>query len=273
MIAFHCSRVIKFTTLLDFAQAEGFSDYLDPWGHVTLVLPHLKLESAQALGRLLYCGDTGRVPKHVLDNIKSIIRFEYGGVYNPNLPTGLTQKGDLNPHFLSKQSKKDTEFQRMLREKDSEVRRMFQNKTLTPDLKSPQVTSRANSEVKGSPVVDMVDSIMFRNQTSESKENRGRVHQNVRFDKQPEIRNVVQGVKRKLEININQEVAMVESPVQRQTMNSQENIVDVRDWLVDVESRTRYGGHFILPFLKDAHSWRLLYQSPAFEVGLLLHRS
>ena len=75
MIAFHCSRVIKFTTLLDFAQAEGFSDYLDPWGHVTLVLPHLKLESAQALGRLLYCGDTGRVPKHILDDIKSIIRL------------------------------------------------------------------------------------------------------------------------------------------------------------------------------------------------------
>ena len=61
-------------------------------------------------------------------------------------------------------------------------------------------------------------------------------------------RNVLQGVKRKLEININQEGAMVESPVQRQKMNSQEKILDVRDWLVDVESRTRYGGHFILLF-------------------------
>ena len=74
-ISLHRSKLIKFTTLLDFSY-EDLNNAMDPWGVVTLILPNFRMESALALGRLIYCGDSGYVTNRVKKEISSVLRPE-----------------------------------------------------------------------------------------------------------------------------------------------------------------------------------------------------
>ena len=80
-ILLHRLQLVKFTTMLDFAK-DKLQDYVDPWGILTLVMPHFKMETLQALGRLMYCGDSGYMSEGVMQDIKGILRPEYGGKSN-----------------------------------------------------------------------------------------------------------------------------------------------------------------------------------------------
>ena len=77
-ILLHSLQIVKFTTILDFAK-DKLQDYVDPWGILTLVMPHFKMETLEALGRLMYCGDTGYMSEGMMQDIKGILRPEYGG--------------------------------------------------------------------------------------------------------------------------------------------------------------------------------------------------
>ena len=85
-ITLHRSRLVKFTTLLDFANDKELRDYADPWGCLTLILPHFNIKAALALGRLMYCGDSGNVTSCVMQEVNSVIRPEFGGVSSVKPP-------------------------------------------------------------------------------------------------------------------------------------------------------------------------------------------
>ena len=62
---FHVDRLLQFTNLLDFAlEEENLDHHQDPFGNMTILTPHLQLESVNALGRLIYCGETGQLKKN-----------------------------------------------------------------------------------------------------------------------------------------------------------------------------------------------------------------
>ena len=75
-ILLHSLQIVKFTTILDFAK-DKLQDYVDPWGILTLVMPHFKMETLEALGRLMYCGDSGNVSEEVMQDINGILKPEY----------------------------------------------------------------------------------------------------------------------------------------------------------------------------------------------------
>ena len=75
-ISLHRSKLMKFTTLLDFSY-EDLNNAMDPWGIVTLILPNFKMESAKALGRLIYCGDSGFLNNKVKKEISSVLRPKF----------------------------------------------------------------------------------------------------------------------------------------------------------------------------------------------------
>ena len=76
----HRHQLKKFTVLLDLEDIEKLPEYLtDPWGHLTLILPNLKIEVLLALGRLIYCGDSGNLSHEAMQEIVRIIRPEFGG--------------------------------------------------------------------------------------------------------------------------------------------------------------------------------------------------
>ena len=78
---FHVGPLLKFTNLLDFAFGESkFDQFQDPFGNVTILVPDFNLESVNALGRLIYCGDTGTLDKDVMNEIIPLIRSEYGNL-------------------------------------------------------------------------------------------------------------------------------------------------------------------------------------------------
>ena len=78
---FHVDRLLQFTNLLDFAlEEENLDHHQDPFGNMTILTPHLKLESVTALGRLIYCGDTGQIRKDTINDIIPMIRSEYGSL-------------------------------------------------------------------------------------------------------------------------------------------------------------------------------------------------
>ena len=78
---FHIDPLLKFTNLLDFAVGESMLEqFHDPFGNVTILVPDFNLESVNALGRLIYCGDTGTLDKDVMNEIIPLIRSEYGNL-------------------------------------------------------------------------------------------------------------------------------------------------------------------------------------------------
>ena len=82
-IALHRTRLQKFTVLLDMLEdGQDLNQLTDPYGSLTLVLPHLKLEVIHALSKLIYCGDSGNLTQEVMSEIITIIRPEYGGNQN-----------------------------------------------------------------------------------------------------------------------------------------------------------------------------------------------
>ena len=58
----------------------------DPWGTVTIVLPHLRMESIQALSRLLYCGNSGNLSNVIMEEILNYVRPEFGGFKQNKAP-------------------------------------------------------------------------------------------------------------------------------------------------------------------------------------------
>ena len=58
---------------------QDLSECTDPWGNLTIVLPHLETGVLHALCRLIYCGDSGGLTCDGMNDILGIIRPEYGG--------------------------------------------------------------------------------------------------------------------------------------------------------------------------------------------------
>ena len=58
---FHQDKLLKFTNILDFANEDKLLELADPWGTLTIVMPWVKMEVFQALGRLVYMGDSGNL--------------------------------------------------------------------------------------------------------------------------------------------------------------------------------------------------------------------
>ena len=69
-----------------FFSQENMPELTDPWGTVTIVLPHLRMESIQALSRLLYCGNSGNLSNVVMEEILSYVRPEFGGFKQNKAP-------------------------------------------------------------------------------------------------------------------------------------------------------------------------------------------
>ena len=68
----------------------------DPWGTVTIVVPHLKMESIQALSRLLYCGNSGNLSNVIMEEILNYVRPEFGGFKQNQKPMNIPHK-DSSP--------------------------------------------------------------------------------------------------------------------------------------------------------------------------------
>ena len=76
-VAVHSTTLRKFTVLLD--MLDDATDYTDPWGTLTLVLPDLNTGVVHALCQLMYCGDSGSMTGEEMNDIMNIIRPEFGG--------------------------------------------------------------------------------------------------------------------------------------------------------------------------------------------------
>ena len=102
-IALHQARIDKFTVLLDSLKSElCLEELADPWGNLVLVLPHLKMEVVHALGRLIYCGDSGDLKKEIMQELMDIIRPEFGGNKRVQKPVVGSQ-----PNYLRTPNKKN----------------------------------------------------------------------------------------------------------------------------------------------------------------------
>ena len=78
-ISLHQVALRKFTNILDFATSDEVHQLKDPWGTLTLVVPHLKMEVLTTLGEFIYRGETGKVSNAALQNVLAFIRPEFGG--------------------------------------------------------------------------------------------------------------------------------------------------------------------------------------------------
>ena len=77
-IFFHQVALRKFTNILDFATSDEVHQLKDPWGTLTIVVPHLKMEVLTTLGEFIYRGETGKVSNAALQNVLAYIRPELG---------------------------------------------------------------------------------------------------------------------------------------------------------------------------------------------------
>ena len=77
-IFFHQIALRKFTNILDFATSDEVHQLKDPWGTLTIVVPHLKMEVLTTLGEFIYKGETGKVSNAALQNVLAYIRPELG---------------------------------------------------------------------------------------------------------------------------------------------------------------------------------------------------
>ena len=68
----------KFTNILDFATSDEVHQLKDPWGTLTIVVPHLKMEVLTTLGEFIYRGETGKVSNAALKNVLAYIRPKLG---------------------------------------------------------------------------------------------------------------------------------------------------------------------------------------------------
>ena len=126
-IKLHSSRLVKFTTLLDFVYDKELHDYADPWGCLTLILPHFNIKAALALGRLMYCGDSGNVTSCVMQEVNSVIRPEFGGVSSVK-PPQHSKVNDKESKKVPSENQKNETISSIPKTKIAEFRKILQTK-------------------------------------------------------------------------------------------------------------------------------------------------
>ena len=91
-IFFHQVALRKFTNILDFATSDEVHQLKDPWGTLTIVVPHLKMEVLTPLGEFIYRGETGKVSNSALQNVLAYIRPELGESIEVQATTVIVEK-------------------------------------------------------------------------------------------------------------------------------------------------------------------------------------
>ena len=86
-----------------FFSRDNMPEVTDPWGTVTIVVPHLKMESIHALSRLLYCGNSGNLSNVIMEEILNYVRPEFGGFKHNQKPISKPLK---DPNEITKKSSK-----------------------------------------------------------------------------------------------------------------------------------------------------------------------
>ena len=70
----------SFTTILDFdLTLDNIRELSNSWGTVKIIIPDLEIQIVQALGRLIYCGDTENLAQEAMQEIIKYIRPAFGG--------------------------------------------------------------------------------------------------------------------------------------------------------------------------------------------------
>ena len=98
-VAMHRTHLKKFTILLDIVDDITWAECVNPWGAITLILPQHTTEVLQALGRLIYCGDSGNLTGDVMQEIVKIIRPEFGG--DQGGPKSQTSAEEIDETLIS----------------------------------------------------------------------------------------------------------------------------------------------------------------------------
>ena len=97
---FHQDRLRKFTNILDFAHTDKLHELADPWGNLTIIMPWVKLDVLQALGQLIYLGNSGNLTDEIMQEILLFIRPEFGGSaeaqsFPENIKTELPDSSEI----------------------------------------------------------------------------------------------------------------------------------------------------------------------------------
>ena len=115
-------------------------DVTDPWGTVTIVVPHLKMESIHALSRLLYCGNSGNLSNVIMEEILNYVRPEFGGFKQNQKPISKPLKDPVSNEITKKSSK--------LQEKPATS--LNQNSSSTTQMNKPA----ENTQSKAPPITE-----------------------------------------------------------------------------------------------------------------------
>ena len=79
-MVFHEERLRMFTTILDFdLTLDNIRELSNLWGTVKIIIPDMEIQIVQALGRLIYRGDTGNLTQEAMQEIMKYIRPAFGG--------------------------------------------------------------------------------------------------------------------------------------------------------------------------------------------------